>query len=97
MQPRRSRTLTSDTGTRVSLETHGDSFAEVLSQSGTIRYTLTNGSSFAQTHEFIVGFTAEWVLAVPEPATSAQLALGLSLLAALRVRAWPSRAARTPA
>jgi hypothetical protein len=91
-------TLTSDTGTRVSLETHADSFAEVLSRSGTIHYTLTNGTSFVQTDNFFVTFAAGWVLAVPEPATWAQLAAGLALLAAaLRSRAWPSRAARTPA
>jgi hypothetical protein len=79
-------TLISDTGTSVNLQTHGDSFAESLSQSGTIHYRLTNISQFVQTDNFFP-FVAAWVLAVPEPTIFIQLALGLGLIGTLRASA----------
>jgi hypothetical protein len=73
--------VSADTDSSVTLQTHGDSFAERLSQSGTIRVHVFNTSMEVQSDGFLV-YAAEWVLAnpIPEPSTVIQVALGLSLV-----------------
>jgi hypothetical protein len=80
--------LASDAPTRVQLATGADSFADHLTQSGTIHLSFINTSPFAQRDVFLV-FASAWVLSpIPEPATVLQLLAGLAVLAALvRLRA----------
>lgn len=80
--------------TIVSLETHGDSFAESLTQSGTIHVHIVNHdplSTYAESYATYVGL---WVLAVPEPAVGVQLAAGLCALMLAVTGLRPGRHAR---
>ena len=75
--------ITGDDNT-ITLQTHGDSFAESLSLSGSIHWHLLNTdpvSAFAGVFPTFVGL---WVLAdpIPEPAVYVQLLAGLGVLAA---------------
>jgi hypothetical protein len=62
------------------LETHGDSFAESLTQSGTFNVRLTNldpSFTYSRTYGTYVGV---WAFAVPEPAVTVQLLAGFALV-----------------
>jgi hypothetical protein len=80
---------TSGDNTIVSLRTHGDSFAESLSQSGTIHVHISNSDPLATYSQLYATYVVLAVIAVPEPDAAAQLACGLGLIggwAALRRR-----------
>jgi hypothetical protein len=67
-------------GTFRSLTTHGDSFAESLSESGTIHVHIVNHDpnfGFSRVFQTII---FESVVAVPEPAVVAQLLAGLAVI-----------------
>src|SRR5260221_14221558 len=83
---------TSGDSTTVVLETHGDSFAEALTQSGTIHVHVSNSDPLASYSQLYGTYVGIWVLAVPEPAAGMQLMVGLGILVvAVRSRSagWP--------
>lgn len=85
--------ISSDVPTIVSLQTHGDSFADALAQSGTIHVHIVNHDPFSTYTQPYATFVGLWVLAVPEPSVVVQLAAGLGvlLLSVRRLRPRPDR------
>jgi len=64
------------------LETHGDSFAEALTQTGTFHVHLANNDPFTTFSLVLPTYIGLWVLAnpIPEPTIVVQLLAGLGLL-----------------
>jgi hypothetical protein len=64
------------------LETHSDSFAETLTQTGTFHVHLANGDPVTTFSFVFPSYIGLWVLAnpIPEPPIVAQLLAGLGLL-----------------
>ena len=75
--------VTTDVPSSVTLQTHSDSFAEMLTQSGTIHVHVVNPTQFDQSDHFLV-YGALWVVAVPEAQTWTLMLVGLALVAAGR-------------
>jgi hypothetical protein len=71
-----------DGPSHVTRQTGGDSFADMLTESGTVHVHVTNTSITPESDSFLV-YSAVWVLAVPEPQTWALMLIGLATVVAL--------------